>query len=125
MGAGCKAVVVDVNEDGTDEAKFSHALVTGICRYPKRVGKRMAKKKIAKRIASMKCFVKYMNVNHMMPTRYSVNQNLDVKQMFKEDLKNTNGKHLSLETRTKLAKQVRTHFMEKYQEPQSEGHLDF
>ena len=85
----------------------------------------MAKKKIQKRIASMKCFVKYMNVNHMMPTRYSVNQNLDVKQMFKDSLKEANGKHLTLNQRTALAKQVRTHFIEKYQQPQSEGHLGF
>jgi large subunit ribosomal protein L27e len=87
----------------------------------------MNEKKITKRIASMKCFVKYMNVNHMMPTRYTVNQNLNVKQIFKEPLKEAGAKHLTLAQRTDLTKLVRTHFMEKYREPQAEGqsNLDF
>ena len=75
----------------------------------------------------MKCFVKYMNVNHMMPTRYSVSSNLDIKSMFKDQLKEASGKHLSREQRTNLAKQVREHFIGKYQEPQPDGqsNLDF
>ena len=39
----------------------------------------------------MKCFVKYINVNHLMPTRYSVSKVLDLKVIFKGPLKETDG----------------------------------
>merc|ERR1712224_459721 len=87
--AGKKAVVVEVNEGGNDdECKFPNVLVAGIARYPRRVGRKMSKKKINKRIQSMKCFVKYYNVNHVMNTRYTTSGgsqggSLDVKAIFK------------------------------------------
>ena len=67
-------------------------LVAGISRYPKRVGRNMGKKKIEKRVKSMKCFVKYYNVNHVMNTRYTtsggaVGGSLEVKGIFKAALK--------------------------------------
>merc|ERR1711976_72557 len=44
---------------------------------PLKVTKKMSKKKIAKR-TRVKPFVKYVNFNHMMPTRYSVPTELAV-----------------------------------------------
>ena len=41
-------------------------------RAPKKVTKNMGEKKIAKRIRT-KTFVKYVNLNHVMPTRYTLN----------------------------------------------------
>jgi len=68
-------------------------LVAGISRYPKRVGRKMGKKKIEKRLNSMKCFVKYYNVNHVMNTRYTTSGgsqgggSLEVKAIFRDALK--------------------------------------
>merc|ERR1719370_90512 len=55
---------------------FSHALVAGIDRYPRKVTKKMSKKKIQKR-SKVKPFLKVINYNHVMPTRYSVDISFD------------------------------------------------
>jgi len=70
--AGKKAIVVKTFDEGTAERKFGHALVAGIERGPLAVSKSMSKKKILKR-SKIKPFLKYINFNHIMPTRYTVN----------------------------------------------------
>jgi len=70
--AGKKAIIVKTFDDGTPERKFGHALVAGIERGPLAVSKSMSKKKILKR-SKVKPFLKYINFNHMMPTRYTAN----------------------------------------------------
>uniref|UniRef100_A0A8C6PM66 Large ribosomal subunit protein eL27 n=1 Tax=Nothobranchius furzeri TaxID=105023 RepID=A0A8C6PM66_NOTFU len=70
--AGRKAVIVKNIDDGTADRPYSHALVAGIDRYPRKVTTTMGKKKIAKR-SKIKAFVKVFNYNHLMPTR-SVSQ---------------------------------------------------
>lgn len=50
---------------------FGHALVAGIERHPLRVTKSMSQKKILKR-SKVKPFVKLVNYQHLMPTRYTV-----------------------------------------------------
>lgn len=55
-------------DDGTADRPYSHALVAGIDRYPRKVTTTMGKKKIAKR-SKIKAFVKVFNYNHLMPTR--------------------------------------------------------
>ncbi|GAB5357083.1 hypothetical protein AAMO2058_000343800 [Amorphochlora amoebiformis] len=77
--AGKKAIIVKTFE-GTYERKFGHALVAGIERAPLRVTKSMSKKKIAKR-SKCKPFVKFINLRHIMPTRYQVD--IDVKSVLK------------------------------------------
>merc|ERR1712010_237489 len=67
--AGRKAVIVKPTDDGTTDKPFGHALVAGIDRYPRKVTKRMAKKKIKMR-SKIKPFLKVVNYNHLMPTRY-------------------------------------------------------
>merc|ERR1739843_84029 len=69
--AGKKAVVVKESNEGTQDRMYGHALVAGIDRYPRKVTKSMGKKKIASR-NKLKPFVKVINYNHIMPTRYSV-----------------------------------------------------
>ncbi|KAJ0058599.1 hypothetical protein NL108_017578, partial [Boleophthalmus pectinirostris] len=54
-------------DDGTTDRPYSHALVAGIDRYPRKVTTTMGKKKIAKR-SKIKAFVKVFNYNHLMPT---------------------------------------------------------
>jgi ribosomal protein L14E/L6E/L27E len=44
-------------------------LVAGVARCPMRITKKMGKKRITKR-SKVKPFVRYVNYNHMMPTRY-------------------------------------------------------
>ncbi|EJK63150.1 hypothetical protein THAOC_16211 [Thalassiosira oceanica] len=75
--AGKKAVVVKNIEDGNgDDKRFSHCLVAGIARGPRKVTRGMSKKKVEKRSKTMKPFVKYINVRHVFPTRYQVDMDL-------------------------------------------------
>lgn len=74
--AGRKAVVVKNYDDGTAKKPYGHALVAGIERYPRRVIRKMGKKKLKER-SKIKPFVRVYNYNHLMPTRYSVDVNLD------------------------------------------------
>ena len=77
--AGRKAVVVKMMEDGTNDREFGHVLVAGIDRSPRKVTKSMSKTKILKR-SKIKPFVKFINLNHVMPTRYTVDMDLGVVQ---------------------------------------------
>ena len=61
--AGRKAVVVKPSDEGTTDKPFSHALVAGIDRYPRKVTKKMSKKKVAKR-SKIKPFLKVMKRTH-------------------------------------------------------------
>merc|ERR1711907_106506 len=67
--AGRKALILNNFDEGTEQRKYGHAVVAGIDRYPLKVTRRMSKKKIAKR-SKIKPFVKSLNYNHIMPTRY-------------------------------------------------------
>mmetsp|Transcript_8491 Transcript_8491/g.25521 ORF Transcript_8491/g.25521 Transcript_8491/m.25521 type:complete len:138 (-) Transcript_8491:209-622(-) len=68
--AGKKAVIVQNYDQGTSDHSYGHALVCGIEKSPLKVTKDMSKKKIAKR-SKIKTFVKVINYNHLMPTRYT------------------------------------------------------
>ncbi|XP_060248892.1 large ribosomal subunit protein eL27-like [Meriones unguiculatus] len=74
--SGCKAIIVKNIDDGTSDCPYSHVLVAGIDRCPRKVTAAMGKKKIAKR-SKIKSFVKVYNYNRLMPTRYSVDIPLD------------------------------------------------
>jgi large subunit ribosomal protein L27e len=80
--AGKKAVVVKNSDDGNKERPYPHAIIAGIERYPLKVTSAMSKKKVAKR-SRVKPFVKVVNYNHIMPTRY--NLDLDVKNVVTVD----------------------------------------
>lgn len=55
--AGKKAIVLRNYDDGRSDKQYGHALVAGIDRYPRKVHKRMGKKKIHKR-SKIKPFLK-------------------------------------------------------------------
>ena len=80
--AGKKAVVVKTFDEGNSEKKFSHCLVAGLARNPRKVTKAMSKSKVEKRSKCMKPFVKYINVRHIFPTRYVVD--IDLKKTVDE-----------------------------------------
>merc|ERR1711966_250135 len=69
--AGKKGVIVKTFDDGIDGRKYGHAIVAGIAREPLKVKKSMSEKKVEKR-SRVKPFIKMVNFNHLMPTRYSV-----------------------------------------------------
>ena len=69
--AGKKAVILKVYYEGSKRRRFGHVLVAGIARYPRKVHKKMSDERIARRIR-IKPFVKYVNFNHILPTRYLV-----------------------------------------------------
>ncbi|KAK9317784.1 ribosomal L27e protein family-domain-containing protein [Lipomyces starkeyi] len=105
--AGKKVVIIKPQDDGTKSHPFGHALVAGVERYPLKVTKRMGSKKVAKR-SKIKPFIKVINYNHLMPTRYT----LDL-----ESLKNvvTNDTFKEPSQREDAKKAVKKAFEERYQ----------
>ncbi|KAI5283227.1 60S ribosomal protein L27B, partial [Ascosphaera acerosa] len=64
-------VIIQPFDQGSKAYPFAHALVAGIERYPSKVTRRMGAKKVAKR-SKVKPFIKAINYNHLMPTRYTL-----------------------------------------------------
>ena len=127
-----QALVVKPYDDGTNDRKYSHALVTGIDKYPRKVTKDMGKKTLEAR-NKLKPFVKVRLENrmlflksglrkfrfilfnfknpflqviaysHLLPTRYSVDVNFDKTSINKESLKDPSKKRRALrEAKAKL-----------------------
>jgi len=80
--AGKKAVIVKNFDEGTENRPYGHAYIAGIARPPLKVTKSMGKRKIAKRIR-IKPFIKAVNYNHFMPTRYLLD--LDLKNVINKN----------------------------------------
>lgn len=104
--AGKKAVVVKTFDDGTSDKRFSHCLIAGLDKQPRKVTKAMDKKKVEKRSKCMKPFIKYVNVRHLFPTRYVVD--IDLKKAVDEaDL-------VDAEKKVDTKKQLKTIFYDRY-----------
>ncbi|KAI8848709.1 ribosomal L27e protein family-domain-containing protein [Chytridium lagenaria] len=73
--AGKKAVIVKNYDEGTSTRPYPHA-------YPLKITRGMGQKRVAKR-SKVKPFIKVVNYNHIMPTRY--NLDLDLKQVVSAD----------------------------------------
>ncbi|KAL1293098.1 hypothetical protein AAHE18_19G047800 [Arachis hypogaea] len=93
---GQKAVIIRAFDDGTRDRPYGHCLVAGIKKYPSKVVKRDSAKKTAKK-SLVKAFVKMVNYQHVIPTRYT----LDVKDKNVAALKETKKR---LEERFKTGK---------------------
>ena len=74
--AGKKAIIVKTFDEGFKSRKFPCALVAGLKEGPRKVTKSMGKKKVEKNVGKIKPFIKYVNYNHCMPTRYQVDLDL-------------------------------------------------
>ncbi|XP_014289827.1 large ribosomal subunit protein eL27 [Halyomorpha halys] len=109
--AGRKAIVLKTCDEGTQEKAYGHAIVAGIDRYPRKVHKRMSKTKIHKR-SKIKPFLKVMNYNHLMPTRYTVSEIAPDQKVVTKDLKDPMKKK-------KIRFQVRVKFEERYKQGKS------
>ncbi|EPS58045.1 hypothetical protein M569_16772 [Genlisea aurea] len=92
--AGHKAVIVKNFDDGTRDRPYGHCLVAGVAKYPSKVKK-----------SRVKAFVKLVNCNHIMPTRYTVD--VDLKEALPLD---------SLATRDKVTacKEIKKRFEERF-----------
>ena len=134
--AGRKAIVVKTFDEGNKERNFGHCLVAGIDKNPLPVTKSMSKKKILKRCvcvlgifthqtaparfklltrvlflfslrSRIKPFVKFVNYNHIMPTRYTVSD-IDVKSVVNTSIMK------DATQRTNARKEVKKLFEERY-----------
>merc|ERR1712029_990406 len=106
--AGRKGIIIKNLDEGTNERPYGHALVAGIDRYPRKVTKRMSKTSL-KRRTKIKTFVKVINYNHLMPTRYSVDVNVDKAVVNKEVLRDPAAKRKAKrEVKAKLEERYKT-----------------
>lgn len=93
-------------DDGNSDRRFSHCLIAGLARNPRKVTKSMSKEKVTKRVKTMKPFVKYVNVRHIFPTRYVVD--LDLKKAVDEaDL-------VDIQRKVEVKKNLKKVFYERY-----------
>jgi len=104
--AGRKAIVVKTYDEGSSERTYSHALVSGIDKYPRKVTKAMGKKKIVNR-SKIGPFVRVYNYTHLLPTRYSVDIAFDKTSVNKDALKDVSKKR-------KAKRDVKAKFEERY-----------
>jgi large subunit ribosomal protein L27e len=109
--AGKKVVIVKPHDEGSKAHQFPHAIVAGVERYPSKVGKSAGAKKAAKR-SKVKPFVKVVNYNHLLPTRYT----LDV-ESFKNEL--TTETFSEPTQRENAKKAIKKAFEERYQSGKS------
>uniref|UniRef100_A0A0P6HE63 Large ribosomal subunit protein eL27 n=1 Tax=Daphnia magna TaxID=35525 RepID=A0A0P6HE63_9CRUS len=103
--AGRKAVVVKTHDEGHGDRKFGHAIVAGIDRYPRKVTRAMSKKKLVKK-SKIKPFIKVVNFNHIMPTRYVVD--IDLKKVLDDEVLG------NPESRVESRKTIKKVFEERY-----------
>ena len=113
--AGKKAVIVKNFDDGKKGRQFPHALVAGVERAPLKVSKRMSDKKVKSR-SRVTPFVKVVNYNHILPTRFTVTgefakEGSELKAIVTED------KLSNPAARKELKKQVKSIFTERYSRP--------
>merc|ERR1712189_144279 len=88
--------------------QFVHVLGAGIDRYPLKVTKSMGKKRVSKR-SKIKTFVKIVNYNHLMPTRYSVDVPLNKSVVNKDVLKDSSKrKRVRTEVKAKLEERYKS-----------------
>jgi large subunit ribosomal protein L27e len=110
--AGKKAVIVKQFDEGKKGKAFPHALVAGVERAPMKVAKKMSKKKIARR-STLKPFVKIVNYNHILPTRFLVTGEFAAKEGSELKTVVTEDKYSNKESRKNLKKEVKAIFTER------------
>jgi large subunit ribosomal protein L27e len=66
-----QVVIIQPIDTGNKSHPYGHAIVAGIERYPSKITRRMSKSRQEKR-SKIKPFVKVVNYNHLMPTRYTL-----------------------------------------------------
>ncbi|KAF8390901.1 hypothetical protein HHK36_023200 [Tetracentron sinense] len=103
--AGRKAVIVRSFDEGTRDRPYGHCLVAGIGKYPKKVIRKDSAKKTAKK-SRVKAFIKLVNYNHIMPTRYTLD--VDLKDVITPDALQSRDKKVT------AAKETKARFEERF-----------
>ncbi|KAL5719245.1 Large ribosomal subunit protein eL27x [Ranunculus cassubicifolius] len=103
--AGRKAVIIRQFDEGTRDRPYGHCLVAGISKYPKKVIRKDSAKKTAKK-SRVKAFVKVVNYNHIMPTRYTLDVDL-------KDVANLET-FTSRDKKVTAAKEIKARFEERF-----------
>lgn len=112
--AGKKAVIIKCSDEGTKvfiflkkDRKYGYAVVAGIQKYPSKVSKKLSQKKITKK-TNIKPFIKTVNLNHLMPTRYQITTDLDLKTVV------TDEKLSTMEKKKELLKELKKTLQDTY-----------
>jgi large subunit ribosomal protein L27e len=103
--AGRKGVIVKNQDVGTKTRPYGHAVVAGISMGPKRLKAGMSKKTIVAR-SKIHPFLKVLNYEHFMPTRYSFE--LDTKKLVAKNVLSDRAQ------KKKAIKRVRRQFKKAY-----------
>lgn len=105
--AGKKAVIIRSFDKGTPERRFPHCLVAGLDKGPRKITKKMKKSKIIER-AHTKAFIKLVNMDHLIVTRYSLDINFS--ELSKKDFTNP-------EIKAKTRKEISDLFTKRFLTP--------
>lgn len=105
--AGRKAVILRTFDEGTRDRAYGHCLVAGINKYPSKVIRKDSAKKTAKK-SRVKAFVKLVNYQHLMPTRYTLD--VDLKEVVTIDALQSKDKKVTAlkETKKKFEERFKT-----------------
>merc|ERR1719389_316625 len=121
--AGKKAVIVKQNDEGKKGRNFAHALVVGVERPPRKVTKKMTKTKFDRK-SRMKPFVKFVNYNHMMPTRFVMKDDLEFKNVVTEE-KMAGGAEVRKTMKKELKKQLQQRYLAPEGASEKQAAVDF
>jgi large subunit ribosomal protein L27e len=105
--AGRKAVIVQNYDSGTQERPYGHCVIAGIDKYPRKVTRKMSEKKV-KRRSKVRAFLRVVNYNHIMPTRYTLDLADALKKVVPEEART------NLTSRKKAQKKVQQLLKERY-----------
>ncbi|EPS70266.1 hypothetical protein M569_04494 [Genlisea aurea] len=103
--AGHKAVIVKNYDDGTRDRPYGHCLVAGVAKYPGKVIRKDSAKKQAKK-SRVKAFIKVVNYNHIMPTRYTLD--VDLREVLSPDALVTRDKKVT------ASKEIKKRFEDRF-----------
>lgn len=105
--AGHKATIIKNFDDGTRDRPYGHCLVAGIAKYPSKIIRKDSAKKAAKK-SRVKAFIKVVNYNHIMPTRYTLD--VDLKDVVSLDTLQSRDKKVTAakEIKAKLEERFKT-----------------
>lgn len=105
--AGHKATIIKNFDDGTRDRPYGHCLVAGMAKYPSKIIRKDSAKKAAKK-SRVKAFIKVVNYNHIMPTRYTLD--VDLKDVVSLDTLQSRDKKVTAakEIKAKLEERFKT-----------------
>ncbi|WMV08579.1 hypothetical protein MTR67_001964, partial [Solanum verrucosum] len=96
--AARKAMIIREFKEETRDRPYGHCLVAGVSKYPKKVIRKDSAKKQEKKYR-VKAFIKLVNYNHIIPTRYTVD--VDPKDVVNVDVLQARDKKLTDAKETK------------------------